>query len=63
MMEDDLFIKILLSVLGFVGVLSVNQLIIIAKAINEIKTEFKVMNYKHDNLETRVQNLETSNKK
>lgn len=62
-MEDDLFIKILLSVLGFVGVLSVNQLIIIAKAINEIKTEFKVMNYKHDNLETRVQNLETSNKK
>lgn len=62
-MESDLFIKILLSVLGFVGVLSVNQLIIIAKAINEIKTEFKVMNFKHDTLESRVHNLETLNKK
>ena len=58
-MSQELFVNILLSILGFIGILSVQQLMKIAKAINEIKTDFSVMSTKHDYLEDRVKNMET----
>ncbi|MEI8136125.1 MAG: hypothetical protein WCH21_02255 [Bacteroidota bacterium] len=53
-----MFINILLSVLGFIGVVGVQQLIKIAGTIAEIKTQFEVLNTKHDYLENRVKDLE-----
>lgn len=57
-MSNDTFVNILLSILGFIGVMSVKQLMSIAKSINEIKNEFSVMSTKHDYLENRVKNIE-----
>lgn len=56
------FNTILLGILGFVGAMSVKQLMSIAKAVNEIKTDFKVLATKHDDLERRVENLEGDGK-
>jgi len=58
-MSNETFVNILLSILGFIGVMSVKQLMSIAKSINEIKNEFSVMSTKHDYLEDRVKNIET----
>ena len=58
-MSNDTFVNILLSILGFIGVMSVKQLMSIAKSISEIKNEFSVMSTKHDYLEDRVKNIET----
>lgn len=57
-MSNDTFVNILLSILGFIGVMSVKQLMSIAKSISEIKNEFSVMSTKHDYLENRVKNIE-----
>jgi hypothetical protein len=57
-MNNDTFVNILLSILGFIGVMSVKQLMSIAKSISEIKNEFSVMSTKHDYLEDRVKNIE-----
>jgi hypothetical protein len=57
-MNNDTFVNILLSILGFIGVMSVKQLMSIAKSISEIKNEFSVMSTKHDYLENRVKNIE-----
>jgi hypothetical protein len=57
-MSNDTFVNILLSILGFIGVMSVKQLMSIAKSISEIKNEFSVMSTKHDYLEDRVKNIE-----
>jgi len=58
MLNSTMFINILLSVLGFIGVVGVQQLIKIAGTIAEIKTQFEVLNTKHDYLENRVKDLE-----
>lgn len=50
--------SILISVLGFILALGVKELMSIAKTVNEIKTSFSVLENKHNNLETRVQDLE-----
>ena len=57
-MSNDTFVNILLSILGFIGVMSVKQLMSIAKSISEIKNEFSIMSTKHDYLENRVKNIE-----
>lgn len=57
-MTNELFIKILLSIIGFIGVLGVNSLMRIANAVNEIKVNIKEIATKHDALERRVENLE-----
>jgi len=57
-MNNETFVNILLSILGFIGVMSVKQLMSIARSINEIKNEFSVMSTKHDYLEDRVKNIE-----
>ena len=57
-MTNETFVNILLSILGFIGVMSVKQLMSIAKSISEIKNEFSVMSTKHDYLEDRVKNIE-----
>jgi len=57
-MSNDTFVNILLSIFGFIGVMSVKQLMSIAKSISEIKNEFSVMSTKHDYLEDRVKNIE-----
>jgi hypothetical protein len=57
-MNNETFVNILLSILGFIGVMSVKQLMSIAKSISEIKNEFSVMSTKHDYLEDRVKNIE-----
>lgn len=60
-MDNDLFIKILLSVIGSVSIFGAKQLLNIAKSINEIKTQFEVLSTKHNYLEDRVKNLERKN--
>jgi len=57
-MNNETFVNILLSILGFIGVMSVKQLMSIAKSINEIKNEFSIMSTKHDYLENRVKDIE-----
>jgi hypothetical protein len=57
-MNNEIFVNILLSILGFIGVMSVKQLMSIAKSIHEIKNEFSVMSTKHDYLENRVKDIE-----
>jgi len=57
-MNNETFVNILLSILGFIGVMSVKQLMSIAKSIHEIKNEFSVMSTKHDYLENRVKDIE-----
>lgn len=57
MSQSDI-ITILLAILGFVGALSVKQLMSIAKSVNEIKIEIRGLSTKHDGLEKRVEHLE-----
>jgi len=57
-MDNDLFIKILLSVIGFVCIFGVKQLTSIAKTMHEIKSALDVLNVKHSYLEERVKDLE-----
>ena len=52
------FINILLSVLGFIGILAVTQLVSIAKSLGEIKVELKGLSTEHANLKERVCKLE-----
>lgn len=61
MMLSDLFIKILLVVITLIGGAIVQQLFSISKTLNEIKTNFEVLNTKHDYLEDRVLRLEKYN--
>ena len=60
-MLSDLFIKILLVVITLIGGAIVQQLFSISKTLNEIKTNFEVLNTKHDYLEDRVLRLEKYN--
>lgn len=57
-MSNDLFIKILLSIIGFVCVFGVKQLTSIAKSMHEIKSALEILNVKHSYLEDRVKDLE-----
>jgi len=57
-MNNETFVNILLSILGFIGVMSIKQLMSISKSIHEIKNKFSVMSTKHDYLENRVKNIE-----
>lgn len=49
----------LIAVLSFIGALGVNALMKMSRDLNEIKTMVMVQNVKHDNLERRVENLES----
>lgn len=51
-------LNILLSIIGFIGAISVGQLISIAKSLNQIKTSLEVLTSRHDYLEERVKDLE-----
>ncbi len=51
-------ISILLSVIGFVGIVATNALLRMARDINEIKVTVMHVNTKHDGLEKRVELLE-----
>lgn len=64
-MDTQLFIKVLLSIIGFIGALGVHALIRIANSVNDIKINIKeiamkheALESKHDSLERRVQYLE-----
>lgn len=54
-------LNILLSIIGFIGAISVGQLISIAKSLNQIKTSLEVLTTRHDYLENRVKDLENNN--
>lgn len=54
-------LNILLSIIGFIGAISVGQLISIAKSLNQIKTSLEVLTSRHDYLENRVKDLEKIN--
>jgi cell division protein FtsB len=54
-------LNILLSIIGFIGAVSVGQLISIAKSLNQIKTSLEVLTSRHDYLEERVKDLENDN--
>lgn len=60
MISMDL-LNILLSIIGFIGAVSVGQLISIAKSLNQIKTSLEVLTSRHDYLEERVKDLENDN--
>lgn len=49
-MTTTLFISILLSIVGFIGVLMVKQLMKIADAVQNIQIEIKGLATDHDNL-------------
>lgn len=57
----DIFIKLLLIIIPLVGGAIVQQLFSISKTLNDIKTNFEVLNTKHDYLENRVNKLENFN--
>ena len=57
-MTTNEIIAILLGVLGFIGALSVKQLMSIAKSVNEIKVEIKGLSTSHDDLKERVTKIE-----
>lgn len=66
-MSSTLVISTLLSIVGFVGVLMVKQLIKIADAVQNIDKKLEVLANDHDNLKDdhhelkqRVQKLETA---
>ena len=63
MLSNDLFIKVILLIIGIIGTAMVQQLFAISKTLNEIKTSFEVLNTKHDYLTERVVKLENSNVK
>ena len=63
MLTNDIFIKVLLLIICIIGTAMVQQLISISKTLNEIKTNFEVLNTKHDYLTERVQYLETISRK
>ena len=63
MLSNDLFIKIILLIIGIIGTAMVQQLFAISKTLNDIKTGFEVLNTKHDFLTDRVIKLENSNVK
>ena len=54
-------LNIFLSIIGFIGAISVGQLISIAKSLNQIKTSLEVLTTRHDYLENRVKDLENNN--
>lgn len=60
-MDNNLFLKILLSIIGFVCVFGVKQLTSIAKSMQEIKTALEILNIKHTYLEDRVKHIEKKN--
>lgn len=57
-MDSQLFIKILLSIIGFIGALGVHALIRIANSVNEIKINIKEIAMKHEALEDKHAHLE-----
>ena len=63
MLSNDLFIKVILLIIGIIGTAMVQQLFAISKTLNEIKTGFEVLTTKHDYLTERVLKLENSNVK
>lgn len=63
MLTNDLFIKVILLIIGIIGTAMVQQLFAISKTLNEIKTSFEVLNTKHDYLTERVVKLENLNVK
>jgi len=60
-MSNDVFIKILLSIIGSVCIFGVKQLTSIAKSMHEIKSALEVLNVKHSYLEGRVKDIEKKN--
>jgi cell division protein FtsL len=49
---------ILLAIIAFIGALAVKQFIAMNNNLNELNTKVAVMITKHDNLESRVEELE-----
>lgn len=58
-----MLISILLGIVGFVGILMVQQLTKIADAVNSIKTDLKVLANDHTNLKKDVEVVEERVKK
>lgn len=57
-MTATLLIQILLGVVGFIGVLMVQQLMKIATAVQQIQVTIGVLSNDHNNLKERVEKLE-----
>lgn len=57
-MSATLLISILLSIVGFIGVLMVKQLMKIADAVQQIQITIGILSNDHNNLKERVEKLE-----
>lgn len=57
-MTPTLLVSILLSIVGFIGVLMVKQLMKIAEAVHQIQITLGVLSNDHNNLKERVEKLE-----
>lgn len=57
-MPSTLLISILLSIVGFIGVLMVKQLMKIADAVQQIQVTIGILSNDHNNLKERVEKLE-----
>ena len=57
-MSSTLLISILLSIVGFIGVLMVKQLMKIADAVQQIQVTIGILSNDHNNLKERVEKLE-----
>lgn len=56
-MTQQMFLTILLSVIGFIGALMVQQLIKIADAVNGIQKDLQVLTNDHTNLKEDVKEV------
>jgi len=56
-MTTTMFISILLAIIGFVGALMVRQLMSIAKSVNNIHADLKVLTNDHTNLKEEVKEI------
>jgi len=61
-MNSTLLISILLSIVGFIGVLMVKQLMKIADAVQQIQVTIGILSNDHNNLKERVEKLENNGK-
>jgi len=58
-MTQDQFIGILLTIVAFVGGLMVKQLMSIAKSVQSIHSDLKVLTNDHTNLKEEVRDVKT----
>ncbi len=61
-MSTQIFISILLAIVGFIGALGVKQLISIAKSVNNIQVDIGIIITRQQYMEEKITKLESKKK-